>query len=147
MLRLKMFLVLCGFIAAFLFPAGGAQAAPSLSNAYQDKVIFHSASHIAKWNKSTLKGLDPHVLAAFIGLMLVIIPGTFVYRGRKNQSKAQEAESKINATSLDIKRQMILNKTKQLEEQFAQGKINQAEYTNTLASYRTLLKKVEEERR
>ncbi|MCO5384385.1 MAG: hypothetical protein NHB14_00050 [Desulfosporosinus sp.] len=46
----------------------------------------------------------------------------------------------------EIKKQIILAKTRQLEEHFAQGKITQEEYTKTLASYKALLKKMEEER-
>lgn len=142
----KMILVLSGLIVFSLLPALGVQATPSLSSGYQDKVVFHTPSHIAKWNKSTLKGLDPHVLVAFIGLMLLIIPGTFLYKVRKNQPKVKENEANVDAANEGIKKQIILNKMRQLEEQFSQGKINQDKYTKTLTSYKSLLKKMEEER-
>ncbi|WP_459926756.1 hypothetical protein [Desulfosporosinus burensis] len=147
MKKVKMLLVLGGLTVFSLLPALGVQATPTLTSGYQDKVVFHTPSHIAKWNKGTLKGFDPHVLVAFIGLMLVIIPGTFLYRGRKNQSKAQEREPKVDVANAEIKKRIILAKTSQLEEQFAQGKINQEEYTKTLTSYKALLKKMEEEER
>ena len=146
MKKVKMLLGLGGLIVFFLLPALGVQATPALSSGYQDKVVFHTPSHIAKWNRNTLKGLDPHVLVAFIGLMLVIIPGTFLYRVRKNQPKAQVIEPNVNVANAEIKKQIILNKIRQLEEQFSQGKINQDEYTKTLTSYKSLLKKMEEER-
>ncbi|KGK89074.1 hypothetical protein DP73_10860 [Desulfosporosinus sp. HMP52] len=146
MKRVKMLMVLGSLTVFSLFPALGVQATPTLNAGYQDKVLFHSSSHMAKWNKSTLKGLDPHVLVAFMGLMLVMIPGTFLYRGRKNQAKAQEVESQTDVANSEIKKQIILAKTRQLEEHFAQGKITQEEYTKTLASYKALLKKMEEER-
>ncbi|OLN26534.1 hypothetical protein [Desulfosporosinus metallidurans] len=146
MKKVKMLLVLGGLIVFSLLPALGVQATPSLSSGYQDKVVFHTPSHIAKWNKSTLKGLDPHVLVAFIGLMLLIIPGTFLYRVRKNQPKGKENEVNVDVANEGIKKQIILNKIRQLEEQFSQGKINQERYTETLTSYKSLLKKMEEER-
>ena len=143
----KMLLVLGGLTVSFFFTTLTVQATPSaLTSEYQDKVMFHSPSHMAKWNRSTLQGLDPHVLVAFVALMLVIIPGTFIYKGSKNQPKVQEVESKVDVANAGIKKQIILNKIRQLEEQFAQGKINQEEYTKALASYKTLLKKMEEER-
>ena len=143
----KMLLVLGGLTFFSLFPAVGVQATPTLTSEYQNKVVFHTPSHMAKWNKSTLKGLDPHVLVAFFGLMLVIIPGTFIYwGGRKNQPKVQEVESNVDVANAGIKKQIILNKIRQLEEQFSQGKIDQENYTKTLTSYKALLKKMEEER-
>ncbi|KJR45223.1 hypothetical protein UF75_4393 [Desulfosporosinus sp. I2] len=146
MKKVKMLLVLGGLIVFSLLPALGVQATPSLTSGYQDKVVFHTPSHIAKWNKSTLKGLDPHVLVAFIGLMLLIIPGTFLYRVRKNRPKGKENEANVDVANEGIKKQIILNKIRQLEEQFSQGKINQEKYTETLISYKSLLKKMEEER-
>ncbi len=147
---LKILLVLGGLIVSFLFPSLGAQATSTLPSNYQDKVIFHTPSHIAKFNKSSLKGLDPHVLVAFVGLMLVIIPGTFIYWGRRNQSKAQAVDSKgaanLDAPNSDIKKQIILNKISQLEEHFSQGKLKQEDYTMALKSYKALLKKMEEAR-
>ena len=148
---LKTLLVLGGLIVSFLFPSLGAQATSTLPSNYQDKIIFHTPSHIAKFNKSTLKGIDPHVLVAFVGLMVVIIPGTLIYRGRKNQAKTLEVDATATATNLyaansDIKKQIILNKISQLEERLSQGKLKQEDYTKALASYKALLKKMEEER-
>lgn len=147
MKRVKMLMVLGSLTVFSLFPALGVQATPTLSSGYQNNVPFHSPSHMARWNKSTLKGLDPHVLVAFMGLMLVMIPGTFLYRGRKNQSKAQTVESQTDVANSEIKKQIVLAKIRQIEEHFAQGKITQEEYTKTLAGYKALLKKMEEERR
>ena len=143
----KMLLLLGGLTVSFFFTALAVQATPAaLTSEYQDKVMFHSPSHMEKWNRSTLKGLDPHVLVAFVALMLVIIPGTFIYKGSKNQLKVPEVESKVDVANAGIKKQIILNKIRQLEEQFTQGKINQEEYTKTLTNYKALLKKMEEER-
>lgn len=143
----KMLLLLGGLTVAFFFTALAVQATPAaLTSEYQDKAMFHSPSHMAKWNRSTLQGLDAHVLVGFVALMLVIIPGTFIYKGSKNQPKVLEVESKVDVANAGIKKQIILNKIRQLEEQFTQGKINQEEYTKALASYKTLLKKMEEER-
>lgn len=146
MIWAKMLLVLVVISIFSLFPASGVQATPSISSEYQDKVMFHSPSHMEKWNRNTLKGLDPHVLVTFVGLMLVIIPGTFIYKGRKNQPKNQEVEVHVDGVNAGIKKQIILTKIHQLEEQFSQGELNQEDYTKTLTSYKTLLKKVEEER-
>lgn len=140
----KRVLVLVGLTVFSLFPALSVQATPNLTSDYQDKVMFHTPSHMAKWNRSTLKGLDPHILVTFVGLMLIIIPGTFLYKGRKNQPKVTENEA--NAVNAGIKKQIILKKMRQLEENFSQGAINQADYTKTLTRYQALLKKVEEER-
>jgi len=142
----KRVLVLIGLTVFSLFPALSVQATPNLTSDYQDKVMFHTPSHMAKWNRSTLKGLDPHILIAFVGLMLIIIPGTFLYRGRINQPKVKGNEANAEAANAGIKKQIILNKLRQLEENFSQGTINQEDYTKTLTRYKALLKKVEEER-
>lgn len=139
MKRVKILLLLGGLTIFPLFPALNVKATPTLTSAYQDKVIFHSPSHMAKWNRSTLKGLDPHVLVTFVGLMLVIIPGTFIYRGRKNQPKVLEVEANLDVANAGIKKQIILSKIRQLEEQFSQGEMKQDDYTKMLTSYKALL--------
>lgn len=118
----------------------GAETAPVPPTEYQDKVIFHTASHMAKYNSANLKGINPHILVGFIGLMVILIPITFWYRLRKKSSdKLEQRISDVINNKEDLKRFILENKIKELTQKFDEGKISQSEYDKTLNEYKIVL--------
>ncbi|MFZ3171362.1 MAG: hypothetical protein WA118_05220 [Carboxydocellales bacterium] len=108
-----------------------------------EKVDFHSASHLARWQKSPLRATNPHLwlifLAIIVGGMAAAI--TLLVRQKSREQAEVEAEGKLERVFLNLaaKHKRLLNKIKELDEQHESGAIPAETYEEMRDRYKTML--------
>jgi hypothetical protein len=108
-----------------------------------EKVDFHSASHLARWQKSPLRATNPHLwlifLAIIVGGMAAAI--TLLVRQKSREQAEVEAAGKLERVFLNLaaKHKRLLNKIKELDEQHESGAIPAETYEEMRDRYKTML--------
>lgn len=108
---------------------------------------FHNPGHIRLWNQSPLKKFDPHILMIILGVILVSGIGYFAYFRWKNRMvdqrlSADKEESEFK--QLLARQNAIMDKIIELEEQHAEGKFQDEEYSAKLLAYKEHLVQVKQ---
>ncbi len=137
-------------LCILLVTAGGAWGAPSgagrLGAGYQVKM--HPDSHIALFTKKPLVYTNPHLWAVYLVVMagLGVAALILLYRQKdKELMLKQECDQQSDADpvyTLQEKQNSLLQRIKQLDEQFTAGKVDKREYEETRQKYKEQLVQV-----
>ncbi len=108
-----------------------------------DKVGFHSASHLARWQNSPLRNTNPHVWLAFLVILVVGVVAaiTLLIRQRRRDQEVMEDAGKLEKVFLNLagKHKRLLNKIKALDEQHEAGEVSPEAYEEMRDRYKEML--------
>lgn len=109
---------------------------------------FHNPGHIRLWYESPLRNFEPHLVTALLTLILIFGVGYFIYIKRKEYLKEDETMEDVDEKKfqeLASKKNILLNKILQAEEDFNSGKITEQEMEEKVQAYKKYLYKVKSE--
>lgn len=117
------------------------------SNVTRSSPSFHNPGHIRLWNDTPLRSLEPHLFTGIVILILVAGIIYFIHFKRKEKVnkgliKDQDDEKFLELAS---RKNILLNKILQLEEDYESGKLSKNEFKEKNTAYKTYLHKVMQE--
>ncbi|MFA5536783.1 MAG: hypothetical protein WDA53_06415 [Bacillota bacterium] len=101
---------------------------------------LHSKAHVDGWNASPLRNVEPHLfMLVVVGLPLGILGRYLFKKGQLSEQNRLEQVQKGDFNELKIRENILKGKLIKLEQDFAQGIIEQSEYEARLAFYKKKL--------
>lgn len=101
---------------------------------------LHSKTHVDRWNASPLRNIEPHLfMLVVVGVPLGLL-GRYLFK--RGQLSEQRGFKETNSTKLDelkIKEKLLKQKLIKLEQNFAEGIVEQTEYEERLTFYKKKL--------
>jgi hypothetical protein len=125
--------------------SAGQEDTMSSGNVTKTAPAFHNPGHLRMWAQSPLRSWDPHVFLIVMGA--IIIAGISYYTYFRVKARAEEerlfADKDEKAFKLLMtKQKAIMDKILELEENFGEGNMSEADYTNKLNAYKQHLMQV-----
>lgn len=117
------------------------------ANVTRSAPAFHNPGHIRLWYESPLRSFDPHLFTAIV--LFIIIAGIvyFFYFRRKealNEGIIDDKDDEL-FRELVAKKNILLNKIVELEEDYEAGKMNGEEFQEKITAYKKYLYKVKQD--
>lgn len=117
------------------------------TNVTRTAPAFHNPGHIRLWNESPLRHFEPHLFMAVV--LLIIIAGIvyFFYFKRKEALNEGLTDDKSDELFRELvaKKNILLNKIVQLEEDYEAGKIDEQQFQDKITAYKKYLYKVKQD--
>ncbi|SDZ67154.1 hypothetical protein SAMN05421736_12916 [Evansella caseinilytica] len=113
----------------------------------QPSPAFHNPGHIRLWNESPLRNFDPHLVTILLLFIIVFGIGYWVHFKRKemkNEGLIDDKDEK-HFQELAAKKNILLNKILQAEEDLEAGKMTQEEFAEKTSAYKKYLQQVKKE--
>lgn len=109
---------------------------------------FHNPGHVRLWNETPLRNFDPHLVTAL--LILIVVAGVwyfihFTIKERKKEAAAASDADEKKFQELAAKKNILLNKILQAEEEYNAGLITEVELEERVSGYKSYLYKVKTE--
>lgn len=123
----------------------GEDLSDSSGNVTKTAPAFHNPGHLRMWAQSPLHNWDPHVF--LIVVSAIIIAALFYFTYFRMKARAEErrlgADQEEKAFKLLMtKQKAILEKILELEDNFHEGNISEADYHTKMAAYKQHLVQV-----
>ncbi|WP_214480368.1 hypothetical protein [Bacillus sp. SM2101] len=116
----------------FMMSAAVTQTSPS----------FHNPGHLRMWFDSPLRQFNPHILLIILGVIIIGGGLFFIYFRQKDQNRqislTEDKEEKIFQQLLG-KRDAIMTKMIDLEDELKAGKISEDKFHEQFNAYKELL--------
>lgn len=121
-------------------------AGTNVTRSYSENIGFHSQSHLASWDKSSLRNTNPHLWLIFLFVLVIgmgILINLFI-KQKNQQNKLQNdlAQQQKVHTNLLAKQKRLLQRIKDLDKQWEAGQIEQEVYSELRQQYKQVLIKV-----
>ncbi|WP_143288755.1 hypothetical protein [Calderihabitans maritimus] len=114
---------------------GGGSVIPSSSS-----MKFHSPAHIRFWRESPFRGMNPHLFLVIVILLPTGFAAYGIYRWRTQKAELENVDPEEELfQKLLAKQKSLLEKIKELEEQFSDGKIDEETYKELRDAYKRRL--------
>lgn len=116
-----------------------------LGSVTRSSTSFHNPGHIRIWYESPLRNFEPHLVTALLFFILVFGVGYFIHIKRKEHLKEEGVMEDVDEKKfqeLATKKNILLNKILQVEEDFAAGVITEKEMEEKVEAYKKYLFKV-----
>lgn len=116
------------------------------SNVTRSSPSFHNPGHIRLWNDTPLRNFEPHLFTAIVVLIVIAGIGYFIYFKRKeklNKGFIRDDDEKF--LDLAEKKNILLRKIVQLEEDYEDKNISEVEFKKKVVAYKNYLYKVKQE--
>jgi mannitol-1-phosphate/altronate dehydrogenase len=109
---------------------------------------LHPEGHMKMWYASPLTRFDPHLMTALFIVIIVFGVSYFLYVKRKHREKEdnwKNDKQEKQFQDLMAKKEITLRKLLELEEAFDRGELNEKDYEQKAAGYKTYLHKVKKQ--
>ncbi|MDQ0257793.1 hypothetical protein J2S74_005255 [Evansella vedderi] len=116
-----------------------------LGSVTRSSTSFHNPGHIRIWYESPLRNFEPHLVTALLFFILVFGVGYFIHINRKEHLKEEGVMEDVDEKKfqeLATKKNILLNKILQVEEDFSAGVITEKEMEEKVEAYKKYLFKV-----
>lgn len=113
----------------------------------RDSPAFHNPGHIRLWNDTPLRNFEPHLVSAIILLIIIVGIGYFVYFKRKdhlNEGMIKDEDDE-KFRELVAKKNIVLNKILETEEDYEAGKLTEEEMKEKVTAYKKYLYKIKQD--
>jgi hypothetical protein len=106
---------------------------------------FHNPGHLRMWAQSPLRSWDPHVFLIVMGAIIIAGISYYTYfriKARADEERLSADKDEKAFKLLMTKQKAIMDKILELEENFGDGNMSEADYTDKLGAYKQHLLQV-----
>ncbi|KAA0257154.1 hypothetical protein FHQ18_11335 [Deferribacter autotrophicus] len=108
-------------------------------DSYQPK--FHSAAHVRFWRQSPFRGINPHIFLAILTILPISLFIYLKYKKRKKASNVEDINEQLKL--LNLRKESLLEEIVNLDEKFANNKIDEKTYKEMRSKAKERLSKIQ----